>query len=49
MARTTTSQPVEVVEPAAAPAADPYAGHGGEYVLDMLTGERKPVTKSEEV
>ena len=28
---------------------DPYAGCGGTYELNLLTGERKPVSQSEEV
>jgi hypothetical protein len=32
-------------EPVAHPVPDPYAGVGGEYVLDMSTGERKPKTE----
>lgn len=31
------------------PAPDPFAGHGGTYELNLLTGERLPVTKTEEV
>jgi hypothetical protein len=54
MARTTEPAPEEsapLVCPApelgACLAPDPWAGLGGEYVLDMRTGERKP--KAEEI
>ena len=28
---------------------DPYAGCGGTYELNLLTGERKPAPKTEEI
>jgi hypothetical protein len=46
MARTTDPAPDESApEPVACPKPDPFAGVGGEYVLDMTTGERKPKTE----
>ncbi len=33
----------------AEPVPDPFAGHGGTYELNLLTGERQPVTKTEKV
>ena len=38
-------QPVVAEEPTSAP--DPYAGVGGTYELNMVTGERKPIPKIE--
>jgi hypothetical protein len=29
------------------PESDPYAGIGGSYELNMVTGERKPILKAE--
>jgi hypothetical protein len=29
------------------PGSDPYAGVGGSYELNMVTGERKPISKVE--
>jgi hypothetical protein len=56
MAKLTTmppeeSQPVEVADPApiACPAPDRFAGLGGTYELDTLTGERRPVTTTEAI
>ena len=31
------------------PAPDPFAGRGGTYELNLLTGERRPVAQPEEV
>ena len=31
------------------PTPDPFAGRGGVYELNLLTGERQPVTKTEKV
>jgi hypothetical protein len=56
MARTTEPAPEEsapLVCPApelgACLSPDPWAGHGGTYELNLLTGQRKPVTKTEEI
>ena len=39
--------PQPVVAEESTPVPDPYAGVGGTYELNMVTGERKPISKAE--